>query len=31
MDPKKVKSIVGWPMPICMFDVRSFNVLEIFY
>jgi hypothetical protein len=31
MDPKKVKTIVDWPMPRCTFDVRSFHGLASFY
>jgi hypothetical protein len=31
MNFEKVKSIVSWPMSICMFDVRNFHGLENFY
>ena len=31
MDPKKVQSIMEWPSPKNVFEVRSFHGLESFY
>jgi hypothetical protein len=31
INSEKVKAILEWPTPKCMFDVRSFNGLERFY